>query len=105
MYYLAGDRTAALQQFERCVEALKKELNVGPTQNTLKLYEQICEDRFTQSSITSHPNLDVTEPYTLVLNVLMHLKQLQNKLDKLQSEVEQEIQAVEQAFPRFKNRS
>jgi DNA-binding SARP family transcriptional activator len=105
MYYLAGDRTAALQQFDRCVEALKKELNVGPTQNTLKLYEQICKDHFTQSSVISPPNVDVTEPYTLVLNVLMHLKQLQNKLVELQSEVQQKIQAVERAIPRFKNRS
>jgi DNA-binding SARP family transcriptional activator len=104
MYYLAGDRTAALRQFDRCVEALKKELDVGPTQSTLKLYEQICADHFTQSSIVSSPSLDVTEPYTLVLNVLLHLKQLQNKLVELQNEVQQEIQAVELAILRFKKR-
>jgi DNA-binding SARP family transcriptional activator len=104
MYYLAGDRTAALRQFDGCVEALKKELNVGPTQSTLKLYEQICVDRYAQYSIAPDPNSEITEPYTLALNTLMHLKQVQNKIIELQGEVQQEIQAIERAIPRFKNR-
>jgi len=105
MCYLAGDRTAAIRQFNRCVEALKKELNVDPTQNTLKLYEQIRADHFTQSPTSSHPNLDVTETYALVLNVLMQLKQLQNKLVDLQGEVQKQIQVVERAILRINKRS
>ena len=39
--YLAGDRTGALRQFERCVAALQEELGVGPEERTLALYREI----------------------------------------------------------------
>jgi DNA-binding SARP family transcriptional activator len=45
LHYLAGDRTAALRQYERCVAILREELDVAPTRRTLELYEQIRSDR------------------------------------------------------------
>ncbi len=44
LYYLAGDRTQALRQYARCVEALQNELGVEPSERTLRLYEQIKSD-------------------------------------------------------------
>ncbi|MCX6047157.1 MAG: BTAD domain-containing putative transcriptional regulator [Chloroflexi bacterium] len=41
LYYLVGDRTEAIRQYERCVALLSKELNVGPARKTLALYEQL----------------------------------------------------------------
>lgn len=41
LYYLSGDRTAALRQFERCAAALSEELDVAPDERTQALYEQI----------------------------------------------------------------
>lgn len=38
---LAGDRGAALRQFERCVEALERVFGIGPAAATLALAEQI----------------------------------------------------------------
>lgn len=43
--YLAGDRTGALRQFERCREALRGELDVDPAKETTELHEQIRDDR------------------------------------------------------------
>ncbi len=43
--YLAGDRIGALRQFERCVAALRQELDVEPARRTLELWEQIRTDR------------------------------------------------------------
>lgn len=42
LYRLAGDRTAALRQFERCAKALEGELGVAPSRVTVELYDQIC---------------------------------------------------------------
>jgi DNA-binding SARP family transcriptional activator len=43
--YLMGDRTGALRQFERCKEALLRELDVEPAEETVTLYEEIRSDR------------------------------------------------------------
>jgi DNA-binding SARP family transcriptional activator len=40
-----GDRTRALRQFDRCAEALKRELGVEPGPKTLAVLEHICERR------------------------------------------------------------
>jgi DNA-binding SARP family transcriptional activator len=45
LYYRAGDRTAALRQFERCITALCEELDVRPGKRTLVLYDQIRKDQ------------------------------------------------------------
>ncbi len=42
--YLAGDRTGALRQFDKCRLALAEELGVAPGRLTRTLYEQICAD-------------------------------------------------------------
>ena len=41
MQYMAGDRTAALRQYERCVAALDDDLGVKPDERTMTLYEKI----------------------------------------------------------------
>src|SRR5215213_9083158 len=46
LYYLAGDRTAALRQYEHCADALNEELGVKPAKRTVALYEQIRADQF-----------------------------------------------------------
>jgi DNA-binding SARP family transcriptional activator len=42
LHQLAGNRTGALRQFERCRTALDEELGVGPGRLTRSLYEEIC---------------------------------------------------------------
>ncbi len=46
LYYLNGERTLALQQYEACVQSLHDDLGVAPARSTKHLYEQICSDRF-----------------------------------------------------------
>lgn len=41
LQYKAGDRTAALRQYERCVIALDEDLGVKPDKRTVALYEKI----------------------------------------------------------------
>jgi DNA-binding SARP family transcriptional activator len=45
MHYKAGDRTSALREYQRCVEALREELDVEPAECTVALLGQIRADR------------------------------------------------------------
>jgi two-component SAPR family response regulator len=40
-YYRLGQRDKAIKQFQKCVAILNSELDVGPTQATLKLYQKV----------------------------------------------------------------
>ncbi len=46
LHYKAGDRTAALRQYERCVAALRTDLEVDPAKRTEALCELIRADEF-----------------------------------------------------------
>jgi len=50
LYCLAGNRTAALRQYEQCMAALQEELGVGPARRTTALYELIRADRLDRPS-------------------------------------------------------
>ncbi|SDJ88642.1 AfsR/SARP family transcriptional regulator [Natronincola ferrireducens] len=41
LYYLKGDRVLALQQYEKCAEILRSELNISPVEDMRELYERI----------------------------------------------------------------
>ena len=53
IYSRAGDRTAALRQYHRCLEALHEEFDVGPAVATEILYENLRNDRLRNSSSPS----------------------------------------------------
>ena len=55
LHYLAGDRTAALRQYEHCVGALNEELGVKPSRLTVALYDQIRLDDF--QAVVSGPTV------------------------------------------------
>ena|SRR5579859_6141432 len=44
LHYQAGDRTAALRQYERCAAAMAKQFSVHPSHQTVSLFRQIRGD-------------------------------------------------------------
>ncbi|HEU0252277.1 MAG TPA: BTAD domain-containing putative transcriptional regulator [Pyrinomonadaceae bacterium] len=91
LYYLGGDRTAALRQFERCASALKQELGVKPERRTIELYERIKSDQLATNdfSDTSIPR-EALSP-----DIVNRLKQLQTILAGVQRRIQRDIKAVE----------
>lgn len=96
LYYLAGNRTAALRQYEHCVQALRRELAVDPAGRTVMLYEQIRAEhlpipagRATTELIP--PALSTARPSEL----LDYLKQLQRALTEVQLQLQHAINAVD----------
>ncbi|HYI06196.1 MAG TPA: BTAD domain-containing putative transcriptional regulator [Reyranella sp.] len=94
LYYMAGDRTAALRQFDRCVEALREDLDVCPARRTDALYHQIRADRMDAGA---RPILGAETPVVSLPDVLSQLHQVQATLDGIRSSVQQQIVTFEHA--------
>lgn len=96
LHYWAGNRTAALRQYERCAAALKEELDVAPAKRTMALHEQIQADRLDTPSLALIKASSVpVATLTSLPEVLDHLKHLHLLLTDAQRRVEEDIQAVE----------
>lgn len=97
LHYLAGNRTAAVHQYEMCVTALAEELGVDPAQSTTTLYKQICVDCVAlptrQERETPNHTAQVKAPS---LDPLAQLEQMQLALTQLQAQVFQMIQFFKQ---------
>jgi DNA-binding SARP family transcriptional activator len=103
LHCLAGDRTAAMRQFERCVEVLDRELGVRPDPTTVALYEQIRANglppaggRHERHAAT--PEQPERPRATQLLQVLDRLKHIKASLSDIQEQIERDIWVVEGAL-------
>ena len=92
LYYLAGQRTAALRQYQACAKALQEELGVEPARSTQTLYEQICAGEHGLEVRTNG-----RQPLADTDMTLDQLKQLDGLLGRTQDQVRACIQLLEGA--------
>jgi DNA-binding SARP family transcriptional activator len=100
LYFAAGDRTAALRQYERCVVALKTELGVRPTARTIQLMK-IIQAGEADTALPLRSTEEESSPEIashLLPEVLNHLKEVRATLRNMQREVQQDIRTVELAL-------
>lgn len=99
LHHLAGDRTAALRQYEQCVTSLHQELGVKPAKRTVLLYEQIRADLFDPSAPELPEPIEMSgAPDTnadALPEVLSHLQQMRAILADFQSQIQRDIRTVE----------
>jgi DNA-binding SARP family transcriptional activator len=88
MAYLAGDRTGALRQYERCSQALEEELSVRPSRRTEELYQQILDDTMDPGRIVE----------TTQATVSGRLDQLRAILTQLREHVSEDLDALDHAL-------
>ena len=97
LYYLAGDRTGALRQYESCLAALDEELGVAPAKSTQALYRRVCEDepgRRVQPPV--EPTEEQVEAGTNGLtSLLADLQNVQSNLSSIQERLRRNIEVVE----------
>jgi DNA-binding SARP family transcriptional activator len=93
LYFLGGNRTQALHQYERCVVALKKELDVEPSEKTRQLYEKIRLDTFKPpliaEEIVASQTASPTKP--TLKSVLNRLEEVSETLSRLEQQIKEEI--------------
>lgn len=85
--YLAGDRTAALRQFERCAFALQQDLDVKPSQQTLDLYQWLRSDGVS-SAAHATPSLPPLVANADMPALCEYLRQLQQMIGEVQTQVQ-----------------
>jgi len=94
LYYLAGDRSAALRQYQLCSDTLAEELGVKPSKDTTALYEQIRTDGVIPDTRPMFTSEAVPVGTTEMLKYLLNLQDL---LKSMQWQIEQEINSVKEA--------
>lgn len=98
LYYLLGDRAEALRQYERCATALDEELGINPSKSTIVLFRQIQADQLDELEpmpAASEVLVSLAVSTTPLIDILGHLKNLEECLTDLQNQVKQSIQKVE----------
>jgi DNA-binding SARP family transcriptional activator len=99
LQYLMGDRTGALRQYDRCVAALRDELDVPPASRTEELHNQIRADRLHGSDDSRSEEVAVTAPAeTVLVEVLARLRQINAALLETETRLQREILTVERAL-------
>ena len=93
LYFLSGNRTQALHQYERCVIALQKELDVGPSEKTKQLYEKIRLDTFNSPPIAEEIVVPQTTRWSkpTLNSVLNRLEEVSETLGRLEQQIKEEI--------------
>jgi hypothetical protein len=90
LYNTAGDRTAALRQYEICAAALEKEFGVQPTERTVTLLEQIrvgqpeAHGAWAESTVVPGPDHEiVTKVFAELSHIRAYVSTLQQEMDQL----------------------
>jgi len=100
LHYLAGDRTGALRQYDRCAAALEKEFDLKPSQDTLALRDQIRADRLEDiarsAPVERQPvNRPAADPSP---DLRKRLDQIETSLFAIQYTLQQELTAIGQVL-------
>jgi hypothetical protein len=95
LFCTAGDRVGALRQYERCVTALKEELGVKPSRQTLELHERICADDF-QEQVRTHVPSSTSDPSPASRrDLLSRLRSVRKALSSLRNKLEDDISTLD----------
>ncbi len=81
LYWLLGDRTSALRQYDRCVASLRQDLAVRPASSTIGLYLRIRQG--------------AVDAFITRRDMLEHLRDLLATLDLAQQQLQHEIHLLE----------
>jgi DNA-binding SARP family transcriptional activator len=102
LYYLTGDRTGALRQYQACVAALRHELDVEPAESTRRLYQHICADKLSeiQGSHSDRQQHTPTASEPSLVATIDQLKVLQSTLTLLNQHVTECMYTVKHILQR-----
>lgn len=99
LYYLADDRTGALRQYQRCVQALEEELSVKPAKRTQELHSLVLDDQPISQFLLDNQTLlssgGITESTLSLPRTASHLKRLQEMLVAVQDSIHQDLESIE----------
>ena len=105
LYAMAGNRTQALHQYQRCVNALRAELGVEPSARTRQLYEKIQADTFLPPTPRDKGASKKDELDPVLQDMVVRLEEFSRTLKKIDSHVQEEIAALQHMLEERTDRS
>jgi DNA-binding SARP family transcriptional activator len=97
LHYLAGDRTSALRQYQKCVAILREELDVEPAESTRQLFEMIRKDKLEGYHLPLEKTISRLENEPLRV-VLSHLSTFSKELSQIQNKLAQDMQMIQRSM-------
>lgn len=100
LYWIAGHRTKAMRQYQRCKKNLLQELGVQPSERTKNLYHRIRAeepDSLPDDEPTSRPGTPQRDAEGLT-ELMVCFRQLQVQLVAIEERLKRDIHAVELAL-------
>jgi len=95
LYCEAGDRTAALRQYERCAAAMAKEFDLRPSRETLALYQKVRGDHLEAAPRRPGDGEPAGEAHgEPLVDLRRRLDHLQASLLAFQDQVQRELNAI-----------
>jgi DNA-binding SARP family transcriptional activator len=112
LYWLQGDRSAAIAQYKKCFEILREELGIRPMRDTRFLYEQILSGQTPPLARTDLVSPEVEESQhqlqlrsqtgnhnsSLYAHTLQRLHKLQEKIEETHAEIQQLERLINEAM-------
>lgn len=101
LHWLQGDRAGALQQYKRCVQILRNELQVAPMEETTQLYQQILHEDLSTArpavpqDATASLDRQSESIQLLLARALHRLQRLRRTLDQADAEFQQISQLLD----------
>lgn len=96
LYFMAGDRTQAIYQYQRCVAVLREELGVEPSDRTKQLYEQIRFDTFKPPLFALEKGMNQkVEAAPGLEEMLSRMEEFAGTLKQFESQVQQNISTLQ----------
>lgn len=105
LYWRVGDRCAALTQYKQCVQILREEMGVAPTEQTRQLYQQMIHGQFHPEALSPKTIVPIAEhllsndsDLPLATQVLERLRHLQRVTDETAAELRRIEALVQKAL-------
>ena len=99
LHYLAGDRIAALRQYDKCRAALHEELDIEPGEHIRQIYQQIRQDTLDAGSHADHE--EIHSPDSAALRTIhTRLGDFNASLSQLQAQLIKDLQALDRVMRR-----
>jgi DNA-binding SARP family transcriptional activator len=84
LYWLSGQRSAALSQYKQCQQILQQEFNASPSPETVSLYRQIQRNQLNRPD---SPLVSTAPPASELTNAVKRLAVLQKTIEEATSEM------------------
>ena len=95
LYWLQGDRAAALAQYKRCAQVLREALGIQPMDETTRLYQQIAHSQFQPAVLREAPLTWAVDPDGSQTLAAEYILQRVHYLQAMVEEARTELGAIE----------